>query len=94
MLTEREWQSAIVAYATARGWRHFHPHDSRRSPSGFPDLTLVRAGRLVFAELKREKDSRTSVAQREWLDDLAGCIGVEVFLWRPSDVAQVMKVLA
>lgn len=56
-------------------------------------MTFVRAGRLVFAELKDMKRKPTE-AQVEWLDQLRGCIGVEAYLWRPCDIEQVRRVLA
>lgn len=68
--TEVGFQQAVVELASLRGWLCYHTHDSRRSQAGFPDLTMVRGPRLVFAELKSEK-GRTSPAQRLWLDQLA-----------------------
>lgn len=65
--TEREFMAAVIAYAKARGWLVYHTHDSRRSAEGFPDLCMVRAGRLVFAELKREKGGGLSRAQDQWI---------------------------
>lgn len=92
-LTETEWQTAILAYAKSHRWLAYHTHDARRSQAGFPDLTLVRAGRLVFAELKDMRRKPTE-AQVEWLERLRDCIGVEAFLWRPCDIEQVRRVLA
>lgn len=92
-LTEAEWQRIVVTdIAEPAGWRRYHTYDSRRSDSGFPDLVLVRDGRLIFVELKSQK-GRSTPAQREWLRELGACLGVEVFLWRPSDVTEVERVL-
>jgi len=60
---------------------------------GFPDLVLVRAGRLVVVELKSESGRVTS-AQLAWLSDLSSVPGLEIFLWRPSDWAKVQQTLA
>jgi hypothetical protein len=91
-LSEKEWQQAILDYAKLRGWLSFHVFDSRRSTPGYPDVTFVRRGRLVFAELKREGEKPTG-AQVVWLDALRACFGVEVFLWRPSDLDAVINAL-
>ena len=75
----------------------FHDHDSRYSPAGFPDLVLIKtaspdAGRLIFAELK-SSSGKVSVAQELWLDMFSEG-GQETYLWRPSDVEQVVQVLS
>ena len=41
--SERAFQTAVLELAQVTGWRSYHPHDSRRSAAGYPDLTLVRA---------------------------------------------------
>lgn len=91
-MSERDWQQRVLDLAALRGWRMFHPHDSRRSTAGWPDIAAVRRGRLVLAELKAEA-GRVSAEQRAWLDDLGACVGVEVHLWRPSDWPAVQQVL-
>jgi hypothetical protein len=52
--------------------------------TGFPDLVLVRDGRLLFVELKAER-GKASPEQGEWLEALSGVHGIEVCLWRPAD---------
>jgi hypothetical protein len=84
---EAEWQSEVIRLATIGGWRHHHQFNARRSGKGWPDLTLVRPPELVIAELKTER-GRVSDEQKGWLADLAAC-GVEVYVWRPSDLEQV-----
>lgn len=51
------------------GWRGYHTHNSQRSTPGFPDLCLVRRGRLIMAELKSQR-GRATVEQTAWLTDL------------------------
>ncbi len=80
---ERELQSSVIRYAQVLGWRCYHTHDSRRSNPGFPDIVLVRDGRVVYAELKKHGKSPT-LEQREWLGDLVSS-GQEVYVWRPMD---------
>lgn len=86
-LTEREFQQRVTDLATLHGWRWYHTHDSRRSPSGFPDLVLVRPNRLIFAELK-SNTGRTTPQQEAWLAALrqvSHSTNVAAYLWRPAD---------
>jgi len=83
-VTERDFMQSVMELARLTGWRTYHTHDPRRSEPGFPDLAMTRAGRVIFAELKTDK-GKVSPAQREWLDALALCPGLEVLVWRPSD---------
>src|SRR5690606_18787452 len=77
-MTEAQLQTAILGtpkrpgLAPLLGWLGYHTYRSTRSPEGFPDLCLVhpKAGRLVFAELKRQKRSNPTPAQVEWLEAL------------------------
>lgn len=85
---ERRWQKQVVAYAQQRGWRVDH----HRGSAGWPDLALVRDGRLVVAELKADA-GRVSPQQREWLTALRAVPGVEVHLWKPSDWPAIQRVL-
>lgn len=64
---EKKFQQAVVAYARMNGWMVYYTYDSRRSPAGFPDLTMIHIGmkRLVAAELKVGQNKRT-LAQVEW----------------------------
>jgi hypothetical protein len=81
--TEAELQQAIIDLAIALGWLVYHTHDSRHSASGFPDLTLVRGDRLLFAELKSET-GKLSLSQQVWFEALVAS-GNDVRVWRPSD---------
>lgn len=101
--SERDFQGAVLDLAKVHGWRAAHFHDSRRqvkpgvfvgdkAAAGFPDLVLVRAPRLIVAELKRDK-GQLRLAQREWLDLLAGVPQVEVFIWRPRCWGEIEGVL-
>ena len=83
-LTEKQFQSQVVALARLLGWRVYHSWMSIRSAPGYPDLTLVRGGRLVFAELKAER-GQLSLAQSEWLGALSATGKAEVYCWRPGD---------
>jgi hypothetical protein len=82
---EADLQRNVLLYAGLLGYIANHNYDSRRSgpDPGFPDLVLAGHGRLIFAELKRER-GRASIAQLRWKDELTEA-GVEVYVWRPSD---------
>lgn len=90
--TEKAFQSQIERYAKLTGWLIYHTFDSRRSTSGFPDLTLCKTGRrTLFAELKSETGKLTD-AQIEWLTALAAT-GETACLWRPRHLDDIAAYL-
>jgi len=107
--TEAGWLEVVRSFATLHHWRTYHTRNSKGSDAGFPDLVCVRGPRLVFAELKTEKGRVTReqtlwlddlaavgahVRATLWSppDDLPPAV-IEVFVWRPSDWAEVQRVL-
>lgn len=92
-ITERELSAQVKQLAAVYGWTAYHTWTSVHSAPGFPDWVLVRPPRLIFAELKRER-GKVTAAQQSWLDVLAQLPGVEVFVWRPSDLTRIAEVLA
>lgn len=115
-ITEEQWQQQVIDLAQALGWvcAHFRPAKTERGwrtavqadGAGFPDLVLVRAPRLIFAELK-SATGRVSPDQRRWLEAL-GAVGeyvdtgpglvstggaVETHVWRPGDWDEVAETL-
>ena len=90
--TEKDFQRSIKQLASATGWLIYHTYDSRRSQPGFPDLAMVRDGKLVFAELKVGSNHPTT-AQKKWLRALGKCEGVGAYLWRPEDWNEIEEVL-
>lgn len=104
LVSEAEFQRAVLEYAEWNGWRavHFRParikNGEWRTPiqgkhaKGFFDTVLVRPPRVVFLELKRE-DGKMSPEQVEWLAALRQCGGVEVAVVRPSGWGVVEKML-
>lgn len=89
--TEKQFQRQVVELAKLLGWRFYHTLRSEGSPPGWPDLVLIRRPRVIFAELKSERNALTS-PQRACLEELRAC-GQEVFVWRPSDWEQITEVL-
>jgi hypothetical protein len=65
------------------GLKWYHPFDSRRSVSGWPDLVIAGPGGVLYAELKTRR-GRVSAPQREWITALEHA-GQAVFVWRPED---------
>jgi hypothetical protein len=89
-MTEKEWTAQVVELARTLGYRRYHTYRSKNSEAGWPDEALVRE-RLILAELKRET-GKVSDSQRQWLDALASA-GQEVYVWFPSDLDEIGKVL-
>ena len=98
-ILEADWQAFVLRLATAAGWHSYAPPRAgvralgtvRTTTPGYPDLTLCRGPRLVFAELKSEM-GRVTPEQQAWLDRLEAA-GAEVYLWRPSDLPAVRETL-
>jgi hypothetical protein len=97
-MTEAELQLKVTS-GTGRepglcaqlGLKWFHVHDSRRSPSGWPDLVIARHhvhghpwGAVVFRELKAQA-GKVTPAQEAWLEALTWA-GLDAGVWRPSDL--------
>lgn len=91
-VTERQFRSQVLQWAQECGWQAYFTWRSDHSPSGFPDLVLVRPPRVIFAELKAQ-NGVLSAHQRQWLTTLEACPGIEVYVWRPVDEARVLEIL-
>jgi hypothetical protein len=91
-VTEKDLQSAVIKQMQLQGWLCYHTFDSRRSKAGFPDLTAVHGGRLIFVEFKSEKGGLT-YEQIEWLNALADAAG-EVYVVYPSTQDAFLENLA
>jgi hypothetical protein len=99
--TEAQFQSQVIQYARLCGWRVAHFRAARtktgwRTPvaadgGGFVDLICIRGPRLLAVELKSAA-GRLSAAQRAWCSAMADA-GAEVYVWRPADWAEVVRVL-
>lgn len=96
-MTEKQLARIVKDAAETFGWRRYHTHRSDFSPAGFPDETLVRGHRLIFAELKSDT-GKLSAGQQDWLADLGvdfphRITDVHAYLWRPSDVDDIARIL-
>lgn len=89
-MSERQLSKAVVELAERFGWRVFTISNTKagalRSHTGvgFPDLVMVRNGRMIAAELKVGKRKPTP-GQQAWLEDLSWVEGVRARLWNDED---------
>jgi hypothetical protein len=91
-LTEKQFQTQVVALARSLGYRVYHPWLSIRSEKGWPDLAIFKPGRFLLAELKTEKGKLTQ-NQELMIEELRQA-GVEVHVWRPGDWDDIVRILA
>ena len=87
--------------ARVRGGRWVKPSESGdpdrwvtpiQGDPGFPDLVLVRPGRVIFAELK-VKGRRLTQAQMRWHIALTECPRAERYTWEPRHWEDVKRLL-
>lgn len=104
-ITEAEFLGQVLDLAKLCGWwrAHFRPARTAkgdwRTPcqadaKGFPDLLLLRRGRIVVAECKRSPREKPTAEQLVWLERFRAVPGVEVFLWTPADWDAIERTLA
>ena len=84
-MTEQQVQEQVIALLVEAGASPppYHTHDSRRSEPGFPDVVAV-VGRVVWAVECKTSTGKLSGPQTRWLNALAACHGVRVFLATPE----------
>lgn len=104
LISEAAFTAQLIELAQVLGWRVAHFRAAKtdkgwRTPvqgdgKGFPDLVLVnkKRKRLIIAELKSE-DGRTDDEQDLWLEAFNEVRNVEVFVWRPSYIDEIEKIL-
>ncbi len=73
------------------GWVTYHTRSSRRSTAGYPDISALRPPRQIAAECKTDVGI-VKIEQAMWLDLFRQC-GVEAFVWRPADKAEIVRIL-
>lgn len=94
-MPEKTLQELVRRLAVVTGWEYYHPWTSKHSPAGYPDCTMTRAGRIVWAELKAE-GKRPTRRQEAWLAALRLVPGAEVYVWTPAhwlagDIERVLR---
>jgi len=91
-ISEKTFANHVVQLARGLGWQEFRTWNSKHSPAGWPDLVLLRPPRMVIAELKTEKGKLTPI-QKQVLEMLQQIPGHQVYLWRPRDWDNIVKIL-
>jgi len=84
-MTEAELQEAIRAMCGQLGLYVYHPHDSRRSEKGWPDLAIIGRGGAIFRELKSDTGSLTS--EQRQVGYLMRAAGLDWAVWDPTHLA-------
>ena len=102
---EANFQDQVIDLAILYDWEVLHilPGATKggkwRSPVtgslgvGWPDLTLVKDGRVIFAELKSATGKLTADQSRV-LETLRKIPGATVQVWRPDDLEHIAWLLA
>jgi len=100
-MSEREFMDQVIDLAHVYGWivAHFRvarTKDGWVTPvsadgAGFPDLIILREGRMIVAELKRE-DGNLTPEQYFWLLEFMK-VTDDVYLWKESDWEEAKIVL-
>ena len=104
LMSESELFNEVATLLKGLGWRYFHiPATAYRHGvrAGFPDITAVKGERLLFIELKREKE-KLSDEQAAWAYALLGVAArtvyetVQYLVWRPSNLlsGEIAEILA
>lgn len=102
-ISETDWQQQVIDLAHLHGWQHLHIRrtigkgqrwTTSTNVKGWPDLYLWSEDqqRTMAVELKSESGVVTD-EQRAVLESLARA-GVEVHVWRPSDIDDAQQALA
>lgn len=81
------WKHDLPAVRQSGQWA-----TALKGSKGFPDYIAVRRDRVVCAEIKNET-GRLSTDQKHWLKLLTDTGKVEVYLWRPTDLEQIIETL-
>ena len=91
-ISERDFERQVKDCAKLFKYLYYHTFRSQFSPAGFPDCVLVRGSEpVIYAELKSEA-GKLSEPQRTWLLALHRA-GERVFVWRPSNLDEIISVL-
>ena len=99
-MNETEWQKQVLKSAHQLGWQSMHIGRTGKHQAvgakgtlgkGWPDLVLIKGGRIIFAELKGDTGT-ISIEQRTVLG-LLHQVG-ECHVWRPRDIGLVLDTLA
>lgn len=98
---EDDFLQWVIDLATLLGWLVFHPRPAKvmvdgewqyrtayTGNDGYFDLTLIKGGVVILAELKSATGT-TTAPQRTWIE----AAGEHAHLWRPEDRPQIEHLL-
>lgn len=99
---EKEFQAEFLKLAKVHGWRSAHFRPGRTGDggwrtavagdgTGFPDNILLRAERLIVAELKVA--TKPKPEQLLWLAAWRLIPAAEVYVWKPADWPEIIQTL-
>ena len=101
---EEEEQMALVDYLEIRGlkftaipnstftksWKQKMKNTRTGLRPGLPDLLVIVKDKLIFIEMKRVKGGTVSETQKEWIEALSKCEGVNAYVAKGFDEARVI----
>lgn len=100
--TEAAFMEQVATMARLFGWKVFHVRPLRTKHgwrtavqydgAGFPDLLMLRGGRQIVAELKRDGGKPTA-EQESWLKAFGRVMGIEVYCWKPENWDEIERLL-
>jgi len=101
-MLEKDFARQVESALDMFGWKWKHDLPAQR-PSGkwatavagsigFPDYIAVRGNRVICAELKAGK-GRLTKKQKEWIELLEKSGRVEVYVWWPSSIKEIIGTL-
>ena len=90
-ITEKQFRQTVIDLAKLNGWDYYFTWRSIHSPYGYPDLTIIKPPRLIFAELKIGKAKLTPF-QEKWIQYFKDC-GVEAYVWRDNMWEEIVACL-
>lgn len=98
---EAAFQAKVIQFAHEAGWMHQHTYRGKTAKGawrtnatpGFPDLLLLKPGRMVILELKMP-GNHASDAQNEWVSTFQTVGGnVEAYVVWPADWEHIVDLL-
>ena len=95
-ISEKTLQSAIVRLLRQHHYDYvYHTFNSRRSPSGFPDLVACHRepGHAALALECKTATGQVTLAQCHWLTALGHSTGIHAQVVRPADLEDLVALL-
>lgn len=91
VLDEANFMRRVVFAARSLDWLVHNTFQLKHAETGYPHLTMVREKRLIFAKFKLTTE-RPDDQQLLWLARLEQT-GAEVYIWRPDQYTDILRIL-